>query len=426
MADRLTPPQIRSLSGLQLPECNATVLPNGVTLHTYAGGDQPTVTLRVVFDGGSEECANPALQTIYSQILPEGSLDRSPMEISRELDFNGARYCPALSVHNTGFRLSMLTRRVPQIMEVMQQIYRAPRFGQSELKSIATEAVGRLNYISVQPMYLADRRAAALICGPQHPAAAVNNPEDIRSITPEVLRQWHDTICRARACHAYLSGSIDQNCVDAVCRFLEILPVLPPVVSPRPVPFEPQNPGIVRISCPHSMQSAVIAGMPQINRSHPDYHNLRLAVMALGGYFGSRLMKTIREEQGLTYGISASLCATADGAYVNIGAQCSHDNVTPVIEGIESQLRLLAERPPEGPELERLRMHALTEALEALDNPHSIMMQYVMRRTVGLPEDYFARQQQAIASLSPETIATVAARYLKPEDLRIAVAGAGS
>lgn len=423
MPDRSLAPEVRSLSGLSLPPENTTVLPNGATLHTYAGGDQPTATLKVLFDGGSDECGNPALEAVYAQILPEGSQKRTPLEISRELDFNGARYSPTICEHHTGFRLGMLCRRVPRVMELMQEIYGEPRFGASELKSVSTEALARLNYLSVQPAYLADRRASAMVFGPDHPSAAINSPEHIRAITPDVLRSWHTKLCRAEGCHAYLSGTLDDATVEAVRGFLSIFPGATAPMSTDPVHFRPQDPGVERISCPRSRQSAVVAGMPQINRSHPDYHRLRLAVMALGGYFGSRLMKTIREEQGLTYGITASLCANADGAYVNINAQCSHSNVEAVIGGIKTQMELLRTRPPEGAELERLRMHALTEALQTLDNPASILAQYAMRRTIGLPDDYFSLQQQAIATLTPDVIAATSARYLRPENLRIAIAG---
>ena len=47
--------------------------------------------------------------------------------------------------------------------------------------------------------------------------------------------------------------------------------------------------------------------IPTIDRSHEDYISLRLVVMALGGYFGSRLMTNIREDKGYTYGIQANL-----------------------------------------------------------------------------------------------------------------------
>lgn len=50
---------------------------------------------------------------------------------------------------------------------------------------------------------------------------------------------------------------------------------------------------------PGAQQSSVKIAIPVIGREHPDYIDLRLAVIALGGYFGSRLMTNIRERKGL-------------------------------------------------------------------------------------------------------------------------------
>ena len=48
-------------------------------------------------------------------------------------------------------------------------------------------------------------------------------------------------------------------------------------------------------------------GRTIIHRRHEDFPALYMALMLLGGYFGSRLMKEIREELGLTYDISCHI-----------------------------------------------------------------------------------------------------------------------
>jgi predicted Zn-dependent peptidase len=48
---------------------------------------------------------------------------------------------------------------------------------------------------------------------------------------------------------------------------------------------------------------------------------------------------------------------------------------------------------------------------------------YKLREAVGTPLDYFEKRQKALATLTPEVIAAMSAKYLKPADLRIAIAG---
>jgi predicted Zn-dependent peptidase len=53
-------------------------------------------------------------------------------------------------------------------------------------------------------------------------------------------------------------------------------------------------------------------GFRTINRLHPDYPKLGVLVTLLGGFFGSRLMKNIREDKGYTYGIHSSIVSYPD------------------------------------------------------------------------------------------------------------------
>jgi predicted Zn-dependent peptidase len=44
-----------------------------------------------------------------------------------------------------------------------------------------------------------------------------------------------------------------------------------------------------------------------LDRSHPDFDALSVAVFVLGGNFSSRLMSTVRDQDGLTYGVGSGL-----------------------------------------------------------------------------------------------------------------------
>ena len=50
-----------------------------------------------------------------------------------------------------------------------------------------------------------------------------------------------------------------------------------------------------------------------IDRDHEDYYALMMGIYILGGNFSARLMQTVRDEQGLTYGIGSSIAGTSFG-----------------------------------------------------------------------------------------------------------------
>ena len=81
------------------------------------------------------------------------------------------------------------------------------------------------------------------------------------------------------------------------------------------------------------------------NRNHPDYFPLRMATEIFGGYFGSRLMKNVREEKGLTYGISASMSMLRETGCLIIGADVNLELFEQAITEINSEMRRLHTEP---------------------------------------------------------------------------------
>ena len=123
---------------------------------------------------------------------------------------------------------------------------------------------------------------------------------DIDAVDAEMLRKVRQRLVCPSKMHAYLSGLLDTATVDAVRSFLESIPASGEGYDISLHPAKPETPGtMVTKEMPSTLQCAIACGIPTIGRDHPDYVPLRFAVMALGGYFGSRLMSNIREEKVL-------------------------------------------------------------------------------------------------------------------------------
>ncbi|MCS6790402.1 MAG: hypothetical protein NZ580_05435, partial [Bacteroidia bacterium] len=64
-----------------------------------------------------------------------------------------------------------------------------------------------------------------------------------------------------------------------------------------------------------AQQTSLRLAYPWFRLAHPAYGLYRLALVRLGGYFGSMLMRSVREEAGLTYGIYARAVHAWGGSY---------------------------------------------------------------------------------------------------------------
>ena len=421
MPDRRTPPPTRPFEPCRLPVVKPLTLANGATLHRYSGGSEAVTMLTLVFGGGCAE-SSCAMRELYPTMLAEGAEGMTGEDIADRLDFYGARPSFRMTDHFTVLQMWMLNRNAKPILELLAQILAEPTFPVERLERTKLVAKGRLAIEQEKVSVRASDAATAMIAGADHPTAHVLTEAEIGSIDRTALTDLHRVICGAENCHAFVGGLLDDEVDTAVNALLLSLPTNTGSMPLDVKPFKAEEPGRRHIAMPGSVQSGLCITVPAVPRSHPDYLPLRLAVMALGGYFGSRLMVNLREDKGLTYGITSYLSGSLDGSAVVIAAQCASDKVDLAIEQIGAEMTRLADNSPMGDELERLRLNASTTAITAVDTPGGIISQYVTERIVGLPAGYFDRQQELVAALTPEMIADAARRYLRPELMRVAIA----
>src|SRR5690606_35977498 len=90
-----------------------------------------------------------------------------------------------------------------------------------------------------------------------------------------------------------------------------------------------------------SVQSSIRLGKKLFKKTHPDLIDALVFNELLGGYFGSRLMKNIREEKGYTYGISSAVLTLKNEGYFLIGTDVKKENTTQTLEEINKEIQLL-------------------------------------------------------------------------------------
>lgn len=422
--NRSTPPPVYPFGRLTIPPIATKRLRNGITLHYYSGGTEPVSTLTLLFGGGESEFGNDSISRITLNALADGAEGYAEGDIARLLDFNGARLAGTCHGHYSSLRLSMLNSRAEALLPVLGDMINRPTLPQRRLDIAVSANRERIATALSNVAAQADELFTPLIAGRAHPFAQTTDPAVLDNAVREDFVETHRRLVCPKRMHAFLAGKLDDRLLAAVGRTLEAIEPLSDGIEEQIIPFTPEAPGTTVTKELASLQSAIMTGMPTIGRDNPDYIPLRLTVMALGGYFGSRLMTSIREEKGLTYGITAALIGSQEGAYLKISAQCDKSFTAAVLEETRNELRRLVTEPPHGEELQRLKLHAQSTLAEMLDTPQSIATYYITELLVNTPANYYDMQQDAIDALSPEKCAEMAVKYLNPDRLLTAIAGA--
>lgn len=424
MTDRSTPPAVSRLGRLRLSQPDDIVLDNGLTLHILDGGDTDVARLSLQAAGGRLDGSCDYVAPMMTEMLREGSHSHSGAEVAELIDFNGAWLTANAMLHRTAYELSAVTRNYRRMLPVFVDTYVNPAFGQKPFDAIQRKSLSDLDVNLAKVSFLANNAITALIAGAGNPAARGGDREALAAITRGTLADFHAGSVDARGIHAFLSGHLDSETIEATVKTLSAIPTSENYADPRRyVSYTPAEPTTVIVDRPGSMQSAVALAIPVIGRSHPDYIPLRMAVIALGGYFGGRLMLNIREDKGYTYGISSALVGTIEGGYVLVSAQCDNRYTKLLIDEIKNELTAMSTIPLSDSELTNLRLNLESTLATTLDSPFTRAEYYSTCLNLNIPTDYFDRQQDALEALSPEGITEISRRYLDPAQARIAIAG---
>jgi len=418
----MTPPEIHAITNIRLPKADIRKLPSGMRLCCVRGGDAEVVRLRIVWNRGELDCRLPQVARIATLLMPEGSEHFPDGEAARILDFNGARLTISTTDHCTVLTLTCLTSKLSSVLPVVTDIICHPSLKEQTFSLMREISAMRL----ATAMMDVDTRASMLINrlmrGKAHPKSAEITPESVRGISyEEVVLYYHHTFRGGNSAIALVSGNFSDKNLQTVEDMLGRLPC-ETVPEIQLAAFVPDSPGVYTTRVADALQAGIRMGMPVPSAGTPEGVDVRNAISALGGYFGSRLMRNIREDKGYTYGIQAYMLNNPEGPAMHITVQTDISLVNAVIEETRKEMLKLADNPPAGEELERLRQSLALELAAVVDTPFSIADEYMRQLTGLVPDDFFAHREASLSTLSSDIIGATAAKYLNPAALRIAIA----
>jgi predicted Zn-dependent peptidase len=173
----------------------------------------------------------------------------------------------------------------------------------------------------------------------------------------------------------------------------------------------------------NTVQSSIRLGKKIINRSHPDYPAVLFLNHIFGGYFGSRLMRNIREEKGLTYGIYSSVVSFLNNGYLSIGADVNQENRQLTVDEIRKELVVLRSIPIDHAELETARNHFIGSFQSEITTPFAHADKIKNLILNSLPHQYYNSLLARVDQLTSQDLLETAQRYFNEESFSVVTVG---
>ncbi|MDE5745491.1 MAG: insulinase family protein [Paramuribaculum sp.] len=409
-------PEVHFPSLENLPPLREVILDNGVPLKVYDRPELELIGISAINCGGIAEAIDPQTAIVAAEMRGYGSESMTGEEIADKLELNGAFVKSASSAHYTISNILTLSGKAGSVFPLTAQAILYPVFPEHETAIVAARKAEECEIMQTTEMFKASARAKELVCGKNHILGYTPLADDFRSVKRDNIVSFFQATQRPANLCLFAYGNMTPAIEDEINKVYGSVPSLYPGLNLNIQSFEPIAHGCSEhIHVADSAQSAIVVSIPAIPRSNPDYLALRLAVMALGGYFGSRLQQNIREDKGLTYGISAGLYGQPEGTVATIKTSCDASYVDRVREEIFREIARLSTDPLTTEELNRLKLAEVGTLLDVTDSPESIVGFHTTIYTQNLPTDYFEKRIEAARTIDAETIIRVSALYLLPE-----------
>ncbi|MCM1332862.1 MAG: insulinase family protein [Bacteroides sp.] len=427
MLDRNIAPPVRDFTTLSMPPVTRIELDNGVVANIMNQGGQEVFNLTAVWRGGNAECQKYSVPNLTLQLMREGAGGMSGEEFSDTLEFNGARIGVSADSHYSTLRLYSLNSKAQAVIPLMAAMCHEPSLPESEFSTVRERRIHQAELMAQKVEAQSSRMSNKLMMGASHPLARYDIPGEIAGVAIDDIRSWHRRIFAPGNgnLELFLSGHIDDNLLTAVNKSFGQIATDSSATELNIKPFhcgstEDRN----YVAVEGALQSSVRITYPAPLRTNPDYIPLRMLVMALGGYFGSRLMSNIREDKGLTYGITSFLMGYPEGGIIGIESATDPSTVDALISETLKEVERLASGDFTQGEITRLQRHLMSGLASSLDTPFDMMDYYITAKLSHIPEGYFERQVETIQSLTPSLLGEMAQKYLNPHKPVIVVAGA--
>ncbi|MDQ3015600.1 MAG: insulinase family protein [Bacteroidota bacterium] len=413
MTNPFRAPKILPITDLHLPVYETSALSNGIPMYLLKGGSEPVMKIECVFRAGGWYEHKPGVAEFMAGLMSEGTKKLSSVLLAEHIESRGATIQTRGGVDTVRVRLYTLTRYLPELMEIITDVIRIPAFDEGELNVYAANKIERAKIDLKKNEVIAYRQLTESIYGTGHPYGRNIMPEEYLSILTSDLHLHHQHYIRPERAMVYVSGSFGAKEEDIIHHTLgQWQPGHTNGVKEVADTKGTSQKGYLVIDGPQSHQAAIRIGRPLFTQDHSDFPGMYILNTILGGYFGSRLMTEIRENQGMTYGIYSSVDTFAKDGCFYISTETATDNIDKVIDAIrEETKKLRTELIPED-ELLMARNYLMGNLMTQLDGPFSSLDFIKSMKMENLEDEAFSHLVGAIQGLTSEDLLKLAEQYL--------------
>jgi len=422
--NRKLQPTYQNIDQIHIINPTHVTLDNDISAHFIHAGTQEILKIDIIFEAGSWHQPKPPIASSTNEMLLEGSKNLSSQQIAEKLDYYGAFIQPKPTKDFASLSLFTLKKYLPETIKMLEDIVKNPSFPQHELTNFINKKKQQFTIEMEKVSNVARRAFNEQLFGAEHPYGKNVQLEDYESLKRPDLLDFYQNNYHPKKTKIIVTGKTDDSVIKIINQHFGNLNWKNK--NNTETRHDLSGHDIIRkkvIKKSNAKQSAVRTGIKMPVQSHPDFLKLNILNTILGGYFGSRLMKNIREEKGYTYGIGSALISLQNAGLLIIVSEVGADYAKETLSEIFKEINRLKEEKISKEELTLVKNYMMGDFLRSFDGPFALSESYRSIIDFDLTPDFFNQGIEAIKTITPEGILQLANQYLVEENFVTTIAG---
>jgi predicted Zn-dependent peptidase len=424
-------PLNKEILRVKLPKAQEATLSNGLQVVLLENHKVPTFSMQmVVLSGGlSDPQTARGVASFTANLLREGTAKRSSKDISEQSESLGAVIgaSAGLAGFTSNVTAAGLVENFDQTLDIFADVVRNPTFPAEEVDKYKARSIAQLPLQRSNPGFLAAERFNRAIYG-EHPASLVLPPvESLRTLTPDALKQFHQTYYRPNNAILAITGDITMK---------ELMPKLEKAfgdwqkaevpATKIPTVAALSKPGIFLIDRPGSVQTVLTLGNVGIERTNPDYFSVLVMNAIFGGGPQARLFMNLREDKGYTYGAYSNFGGSKYAGAVSASSSVRTDVTEGALKEFMYEIKRIRDEKVPAEELENAKRSIIGSFALSLEQPQALLSNIVTQKLYGFPVSYWDDYPQQVSRITAEDVQRAAQKYLDLPHLQIVAVGDAS
>ena len=181
---------------------------------------------------------------------------------------------------------------------------------------------------------------------------------------------------------------------------------------------------VVKLIDKELTQTTLVLGHLGISRTNPDFYAVTVMNYILGaGGFSSRLMDSIRDRQGLAYGVMSQFEPRAEAGPFLVSLQTRNATANQALAGVLKELHAMKAAPVSAKELSEAKSYLMGSFPMRFDTTHKLAEVLCQVEFYGLGFEYFTQYPKWIEKVTGGDVLRVAKQYLHPDRYALVAVG---